>query len=406
MKTVGMLRYLGVMLCVMLLSGCGATRLHKEGLSLMEDGRYEEAILKLEEAVKEAPENLDYRLDLTNKRHEITRRLLAAAESRRADGKLDEAEGIYRRVLVVDRNSEQAKIGLEHVDRDRRLRETVAQASEMYKRGELDEALEKLQPVISMNPSHPEMLALKRAIETQQARTSSAEPSLNSIYRKPLTFEFNDANIRMVFDVLSRTTGINFILDPEVRSDLKTTLVMKQSTLEDVVAYVLATGQLDKKVLNENSVLIYPNNPTKTKSYQDLVVKTFYLANADVKQTMNMVKTLLKARDIYVDEKLNMMIMRDTPETIHLAEKLIAVQDIAEPEVMLEIEVLEVKRSKLMDLGINYPSQVTLYSLSEDVPVKTGNFSDADKDLEGKGKYSEWAFIYMPPSAIKGSNAG
>lgn len=364
MKNLGMLNYLGWVLCVLLISGCAGSRPHKEGLSLMEQGRYEEAILKLEEAVKDDPDNLDYRLDLTNKRHEITRRLLGAAESGRVAGKLDEAEGIYRRVLVVDRGNEQAKIGLEQVDRDRRHRELIAQAGAMYKRGELDEALEKLQPVLSANPAHPEMLALKRAIEMQQVRSASADPSLNSIYRKPLTFEFKDANVRMVFDVLSRTTGINFILDSEVRSDLKTTLVMKQSSLENVVDYVLATSQLDKKVLNQNSVLIYPHNPTKTKSYQDLVVKTFYLANADVKQTMNMMKTLLKTRDIYVDEKLNMMIMRDTPETIHLAEKLIAVQDVAEPEVMLEIEVLEVKRSKLTDLGINYPNQVTLSALS------------------------------------------
>lgn len=364
MNTQSLIRCIGVVVCVLLVSGCAGAKFHKQGLSLMEEGRYEEAVINLEAAVKEEPTNLDYKLDLTNKRNEITRRLLNSAESMRIGGNLDGAEGVYRRVLAVDRNNEQAKNGLDMVDRDRRNRELISQATVLFKKGESDEALEKLQPVISTNPTQPELLVLKRAIEEQVAQTSSAEPTLNSIYRKPLTFEFKEANVRMVFDLLSRTTGINFILDPEVRSDLKTTLFMKQSTLEDVVDYVLTTNQLDKKVLNQNSVLIFPNNPTKTKSYQDLEVKTFYLANADVKQTMNMVKTLLKARDIYVDEKLNMMIMRDTPETIHLAEKLIAVQDIAEPEVMLEVEVLEVKRTKLIDLGINYPNQVTLSALA------------------------------------------
>jgi general secretion pathway protein D len=357
-------RYFGVAVCALLISGCAATRYHSEGLSLMDEGRYEEAILKLEEAVKAEPDNLDFKLDLTNKRHEIARRLLSAAESKRTGGDLDGAEGVYRRVLVVDKNNEQARNGLELVDRDRRQRELISQATVLFKKGEFEEALEKLQPAISMNPAQPELLSLKRSIEAQLARSASSAPTLNSIYRKPVSFELKDANVRMVFDVLSRTTGINFILDSEVRSDMRTTLSMKQTTLEDVVDYVLATNQLEKKVLNQNSVLIYPDTPTKVKSYQDLMVKTFYLANADVKQTMNMVKTLLKTRDIYVDEKLNMMIMRDTPETIHLAEKLIAMQDIAEPEVMLEIEVLEVKRSKLTDLGINYPSQVTLSALA------------------------------------------
>lgn len=364
MNSQSLIRFIGVVACAVLVSGCGGARLHKQGLNLLEDGRYEEGVLKLEAAVEKDPENLDFKLDLTKKRHEIARRLLIAAESKRAGGNLDEAEGIYRRVLAVDKTNEQAKNGLDMVERDWRNRGLVAQATELFKKGEFDAALEKLQPVMSTNPAQPEMLVLKHAVEEQIARATSNETSLNAIYRKPLTFEFKDANVRMVFDMLSRTTGINFILDPEVRQDLKTTLFMKQSTLEDVVDYVLATNQLEKKVLNQNSVLIFPDNPAKTKSYQDLVVKTFYLANADVKQTMNMVKTLLKTRDIYVDEKLNMMIMRDTPETIHLAEKLIAVQDIAEPEVMLEVEILEVKRSKLIDLGINYPNQVTLSALA------------------------------------------
>ena len=76
-------------------------------------------------------------------------------------------------------------------------------------------------------------------------------------------------------------------------------------------------------------------------------MRTFYLTNANVKQTANMVRTILKTRDIFVDEKLNLLVMRDTPKAIRLAEKLVASQDIAEPEVMLEVEVLEVAANRL-----------------------------------------------------------
>ena len=71
-------------------------------------------------------------------------------------------------------------------------------------------------------------------------------------------------------------------------------------------------------------------------------MKGFYLANADVKQTANMVRTLVKTRDIFIDEKINLLVIKDTPAAIRLAERLIAAQDLAEPEVMLEVEVIEV----------------------------------------------------------------
>jgi len=88
------------------------------------------------------------------------------------------------------------------------------------------------------------------------------------------------------------------------------------------------------------------------------VVRSFYLANADVKQTANMVRQLVKTRDLFIDEKLNLLVMRDTPEAIRVAEKLIANQDKGEPEVMLEVEVLEVGSNQLTAAGIQWPTSV------------------------------------------------
>ena len=93
---------------------------------------------------------------------------------------------------------------------------------------------------------------------------------------------------------------------------------------------LLATNQLEKKVLNDSTLLIYPNQPAKQKEYQELVVKSFYLGNADPKQTLNLIKTVAKTRDVYIDERLNMLVMRDTAEAIRVAEKLIAAQDLAD----------------------------------------------------------------------------
>jgi general secretion pathway protein D len=69
---------------------------------------------------------------------------------------------------------------------------------------------------------------------------------------------------------------------------------------------------------------------------------------------------ILKTKDIFVDDRLNMLVMRDTPETIRIAEKLVAANDLADPEVMLEIEVLEVSQNRLQELGIQYPNRFSV----------------------------------------------
>jgi general secretion pathway protein D len=115
--------------------------------------------------------------------------------------------------------------------------------------------------------------------------------------------------------------------------------------------------------MDGNTILVYPNIATKLKEYQEMTVKTFFLANAEAKTVANTLKTILKSRDVVVDEKLNLLIVRDSPEAIKLATRLVALQDVAEPEVMLDVEILEIKRSRLMDLGIAWPASLAFAPL-------------------------------------------
>lgn len=346
-----------------LLSGCAAERLHREGLELLAQGRSEEGLAQIEAAAKEAPENFHYRAELITRRAEVVNRLLAAAASERASGRPDEAQALYQRVLKLNPGNERAQEGLNAIARDKRHAEILERAKAVLGKGDPEQGLAYLEAVLRENPAHPEALAAKRVIEQQHAREAIAAPMLKLPPTKPINLEFRDANLRMVFEALSRTTSINFILDKDVRPDLKTTVFLRQSSLEDAVDLLLVTNQLEKKIINPNTILIYPNTPQKLKDYQDLVVKSFYLANTDVKQVLNTVKTLLKTKDVVADEKLNLLIMRDTPDAVRLAEKLIAMHDLTEPEVMLEVEVLEVKRTKLVELGIKFPDQLTLAPL-------------------------------------------
>jgi len=167
-----------------------------------------------------------------------------------------------------------------------------------------------------------------------------------------------DVSLRSAFDVLSRASGVNFVLDKDVRTDQKTNIVVKDAAIEDAIRLILISNQLEHKILSENTVFVFPNTPQKLREHQELVVKSFYLANADVRQTANMIRTLVKTRDIFIDEKINLLVIKDTPNAVRLAERLIAAQDLAEPEVMLEVEVLEVGTARLLELGLRFPESI------------------------------------------------
>jgi len=147
---------------------------------------------------------------------------------------------------------------------------------------------------------------------------------------------------------------------------------VRDSRIEDAIDLLLITNQLDRKVISDNTLLVYPSTPAKQKDYKELVVRSFYLANADVKQTATMLRAMLKMRDVFVDDRINMVVIRDTPEIVRLAERLITAQDVAEPEALLEVEVLEISRSRLESLGLQWPTQIGYGQLTQGSSTQTG----------------------------------
>ncbi len=347
-------------LAVALLCGCAAQRIHGEGMELLSQGRYEQALGKLEEAMRMDPGDIQIRKDFTRTREEAAYRLVATGNNERAAAHFDRAEEAYRQALRMDSGSARARGGLEAVAMDRRHEAILSDAISLFKKGDGDGAAARLREVFLENPNHGNALMLQRQINERTSSELGSEPALRANFQKPVTLQFRDANLKMVLESISKTTGINILLDKDVRPDLKATIFVKATSVEDTIDLILMQNQLEKKVLSDNTLFIYPNTPTKTKDYQDLKVRSFHLVNADAKQMQAMIKTILKTRDMFIHEKTNSLIMRDTPEAIRLAEKIIADQDLAEPEVMLEIEVLEITRSRLSELGIQYPDSLSL----------------------------------------------
>jgi general secretion pathway protein D len=368
------------MVALFALAGCAGTMHHHTGMSDIEHGSYADGLNELQLASQLDPEDVVYRRDFLVSREKATQHLFASAAAAMAEGKNAEAEKNYRLILKFDPDNAQARAGLDVITRTARAAEDAVQAREAFKRNDITTAEEWIARALERAPDQIEAHAVQHDIDALQAKELVTMPSLGTVYKKPINLEFRDASLKMVFEALSRTTGINFIFDHDVKSDQHTTVFLKQTSLEDAIDVILSTNQLDKKILNNSSVLIYPNTATKTKEYKDLMVKAFYIANADVKQTATMLKTVLKIKESYVDEKTNMIVLRESPETIALAEKLIALQDLDEPEVMLEVEVLEITRTRMQDLGIQLSNQITvtpLPSLVSTLPSNSGTVGAA-----------------------------
>ncbi len=346
-------------LALALVAAC-ANPLITDTRALLNEGRTEEALAAFEKATREDPRNHAYRSEYFRLREFAVTQWLVQAEALRTAAQLEAAEELYRRVLKYDAANERATQGLAQTDLDRRHRALVAEADKLVKMEKYRDARELLATVLAENPTQREARQLQRLIEEKTTKPAVALLQLRSSVTKPISLELKDVPLRAVFDVIARAANLNFLFDKDVRADQRTTIVVRDAQVEDVIKLILATNQLEQKVLNETTALIYPNTPQKLREYQDLVVKSFYIANADVKQTANLIRTILKTRDIFIDEKLNLLVMKDTPNAIRLAEKLIAAQDIAEPEVMLEVEVLEIGYNRLMELGVRFPGSAAV----------------------------------------------
>ncbi|MEQ1838400.1 MAG: secretin N-terminal domain-containing protein [Candidatus Nitrotoga sp.] len=349
-----------------LLAGC-ADLPHK--VSAAQDKSPEGRVQSATQALQEHPEETSLKAELILQRERAMLELLNAADKAHDAGKWEEAVLLYQRVLGLDDKNQSAFSKLKVIDAERRYTRLVADAKEMFDQGNIEGAHNKLHLVLLEAPTHVQALELQARIGSRIGSGIKA-PELKSAPNRPITLEFREANLKMVFEGLSRTSGVNFVLDKDIKPDAKTTVFVKNVTLDAAITAILNTNQLEKKVLDEATVLVYPNTAQKNNEYRELVIKSFYLTNADVKQTATLLRTTLKVRNLYLDERLNLLVLRDTPEVVRLAEKLVALQDVAEPEVMLDVEILEIKRSKFTDIGIIYPTNLTAGALSS-----TGSFS-------------------------------
>ena len=277
----------------------------------------------------------------------------------------DRAVVEYTRALKERPDDKNARYALErarvrasqdHFQRGRRLEAT----------GSYEEALLELQLAVELNPSNAAAeellkttrLALRNKIavsregrtrlETVLDLTREAVPpglELPRDLRVPASMVFREASSRDVLIALARWANVNITFDPAFR-ETPITIEFRNSTFEDALASVTATTRNFYRVTAPRTVTIVPDTPAKRREYEEEIVRTFYLSNAELKETIDLLRIVVDARRVAGMAGTNAITIKDSPDRIAAAARVITAIDKARPEVVIDVELLEVDRTQ------------------------------------------------------------
>ena len=341
----------------LVLTGCANPAI-RQADELSRANQLPQAYQVLDAAAQIDPADPALRAAQLRTRELLSNRLIVQIEGLRGAGRWAQAQEAVQRLRDTNPKHPRLAVFEAEIERGQRQESKLLTGRALLREGKLDRAEALAREIIAESPQQPGARLLLSQIAQARPLEATAGVEMGPAFQKPVTLEFREAPLRQVFEALARSSNVNFVFDKDVRSDAKVTVFLRNVSLDEALRVILSTQQLDRKLLNESSVLIFPNTTAKQREHQDLITRTLYLTNADVKQVQAMVRTIAKVRDIHIDERLNLMIVRDTPEVMKLVEKLIASIDLPDPEVMLEVEVLELASDKVDALGLQWPEQI------------------------------------------------
>lgn len=314
-------------------------------------------ITYLNEKSEDKPEL--YRMDYINDRQKIIESKFKKSQQAVLEGNTDYAVELNQQILILDSNNEKAQSNIKHIESLNFIKKKYELAQKMVDEKRYSSALSTIKEILQIDPNNT--LAVKLRNEIQQSlNTQYLNPNnLNDKLDKLVSIEFKNASVYAVLDVLSQQSGLNFIFDKDTNLDQATTTIFaKNTTVREALQTILYTSSLSYKILNSNTYLIYKKNDESQKKYEELVTKSYYLGHADALKAQDMITKLYQPKGIFFDDRLRMLVIRDNQNVINSIDKLLQAYDIPSPEVLLDIEVLEVSRDSLLNLGIDFPNKI------------------------------------------------
>jgi general secretion pathway protein D len=320
-------RLVALVALVIAVSGCATTGTYRSAQLAEQSQDYDRAVAEYTAAVKKHPNDRTTQLALQRAKLRASQDHVARARRLEATGKLDEALVEYE--LASELNPSD---------------------------GDIDNALRNLRTQLRnrVAVSREGKTQLETLIDQSQ-KLGPAGLELPPDVRLPASLVFRDASVRDVYTVIARFANLNIIFDPTFRDD-RITIDLSNVTLDQALAAISSATRNFYKVTAQRTVTVIPDTAAKRREYEEEVVRTFYLSNADLKETIDLLRIVVDARRIAPLTATNALTIKDTPERVAAAGRIIQAIDKARPEVVIDVELLEVDRTRLLEYGLQIAS--------------------------------------------------
>jgi general secretion pathway protein D len=312
---------------LLLTTGCAASAALRSGIDAERRQDYDLAVVEYTKAVRLRPNDTDARLGLERAR-------LRAAGEHFQRGRRLAALGRYDQALVEYELASELNPTSGDIDTELRATRSQLRSNAAVAR----EGKTPLQTLIEASRDFP---------------TPGLE--LPPDAKMPASLMFREASSREVFLSIAKFADISLAFDPAFR-EAPVTVDLRNATLEDALGAIAGLTRTFFRVTAPRTVLVVPDTPAKRREYEEEVVRTLYLSNADLKETMDLLRMVLDARRISPTTGINALTIKDTPERITAAARLLSAIDKARPEVIIDVELLEVDRTRLQEYGLQLAS--------------------------------------------------
>ncbi len=349
------MRLLMAGIAVAALAGCAGSLAFERGERYAQHGEWDLAVKEYRQANQSEPQNIEYRSSLLRAQETAANKHYNQARNFLKERKLDQAVVELQQAIYLNPTNAAIQGSLRSVLDMKQADEHYRASLTFQELGRLGDAINELTQAANLDPENAKY---HDALDKLQRKKTEAEPedALTLVSDKPITLNFKNTNIKDVFDFLSKLSGINILFDEEVKAQ-PVTVFVKDVSFQYALNLLLSTNKLFMKKISVDTIIVIPKSKAKMDQYQDLMVKTFYLTNSKSKEIVNLIRSMLDVKKVYVNEVSNSITVRDTPEKIKLVDKIIAANDLKEAEVVLDVEILEISRTNSLKYGWNFTPQ-------------------------------------------------
>jgi general secretion pathway protein D len=328
-----------------LAAGCSkGNQLYKAGTKAESLNDYDTALENYNKALRADPNNTEFKLKAARARFEASTWHLEQGQRLRDQSNLELALGEFRKALMIDPSSAVAAQEVKATTELLAAKQGATQNSEASSPG------------------------------SDQPRLMAGPPQLEPMSRAPINMKAtNDA--KAVFDAVGKLAGLTVIFDPDFTSR-RISVELTNVTLEQALNIVALQSKAFWRPVTSNIIFVAPDQAQKRKDYEEEIVKTFYLRNTVLPQELTEIVTsirqLLDLRRVQQINAQNAIVIRDTPDRVMLAQKIIDDIDKAKPEVVVQVAVMQARRDRLQNLGIQPGTSASLAFAPPSTTTTTG----------------------------------